>query len=110
MIMNATGWASPAAQCEECGKEFMRWQLNGYGRCSACQTAITNAKHFTKDFDLTTGDRIAITVSGRTYTGAVLTAYFWGEHDGWYVEFTTADHYSYWKQGVDGGTIAKVAQ
>lgn len=95
-------------RCATCEKEVSGSSLNGYGDCSECCTAKRNAKHFTKDFDLRSGDAITIRVGGSTYSGTVLRSDFWGEHDGWYVEFThNHGGYGYWKQGVDGGTIAK---
>ncbi len=45
-------------------------------------------------------------INGRRVT--VTTAHFFGEHDGWYIEFIDSQRqYGYWKQGVDGGTVAK---
>jgi hypothetical protein len=101
-------WRARTEECHDCHERFDRGELNGYNRCNACQTAKTNARHFTKDFNLATGDEVLITVGRSQYSGTVLSANFWGEHDGWYVEFThTHGGYGYWKQGCDGGSIRK---
>ena len=110
-----------AAICSECGKWKFRSSLNGYSRCSACQEAIDDKKNFTKDFDLVKGDKIKVTAQGCEIFGTVLTAYFWGKKDGWYIEYMIDEqasfrpsrfsgNYGYWKQGCDGGTVEKITQ
>lgn len=104
--------------CIDCRKVFDRSQLNGYYRCSSCQTKTENANNFTKDFELKPGDHIALYAQGLKFTGKVLTAHHYGKRDGWYIEFThtsspyfnrdIAGHYGYWKQAQDGGRVEKL--
>lgn len=36
----------------------------------------------------------------------LITANYYGELDGWYVEFLSSNgNYHYWKQGLDGGEL-----
>lgn len=53
-------------------------------------------------------DTITVKAQGHTLSGKVLSADWWGEKDGWYIEFTGSHGYSYWKQRYDGGDIVKV--
>ena len=77
---------------------------------------------YKKVFDLAPGDRVKIMIPGRDpFTrgwgeGIVITAKFWGPEDGWYIEYNKDEvdpesnwelGYGYWKQGVDGGFVAK---
>lgn len=97
-------------KCATCGKETHRGSLNGYGDCGPCATAKQNAKNYPKTFDISSGDRVSITLpNGQCYTGVVLTANHWDVHSGWYIELTHQNGYGYWKQGCDGGTVVKAA-
>ncbi len=56
-------------------------------------------------------DQVEIAAQGIIVRGTVLTAQWYGERDGWYIEMDHANvpgGYSYWKQGYDGGRINKV--
>jgi hypothetical protein len=102
--------SNETTKCTACGETVYRGLVNGYGRCSPCETRIHDAKNFPKEFDLVAGDEIVIHSGGREYRGKVLTAYHYGVHDGWYIEINK-NHggYGYWKQGPDGGSVEKVA-
>ena len=76
---------------------------------------------YTKDFDLYHDDRVRITMPAQEpfpagwAEGKVINANFYGEEEGWYIEFykertsTGWDTgYGYWKQGVDLGTVEKL--
>lgn len=57
------------------------------------------------------GDVVTIAAQGIKVTGEVLSADYWGEKDGWYIELTKANvpgGYSYWKQRYDGGKIVSI--
>ena len=55
------------------------------------------------------GDHLTIRAQGIVISGTVLSANFWGDKDGWYIELATDQGgYSYWKQGCDGGEIMAV--
>jgi len=60
-------------------------------------------------FTIEVGDEVTIKCQGLTLTGKVLSANYWGDEDGWYIEFkrTTNGAYGYWKQGPDGGKLLK---
>lgn len=52
------------------------------------------------------GDTIKIKSQGTTAEGTVLSADYYGERDGWYIELEAP--YRYWKQGFDGGYVVEV--
>jgi hypothetical protein len=57
------------------------------------------------------GDVVVIKAQGITVKGEVLSADYWGDKDGWYIELTKANvpgGYSYWKQRFDGGKLVEV--
>jgi hypothetical protein len=55
-----------------------------------------------------TGDKVTIMAQGMIITGIVLTAHYYGERDGWFIEINQDNYgYRYWKQGSDGGTVEK---
>ncbi|HUV52284.1 MAG TPA: hypothetical protein VMW64_04330 [Dehalococcoidia bacterium] len=77
---------------------------------------------FKKEFDLAKGDRVKITIPTASGSfpagwseGTVISANFYGERDGWYIE-SDKDKvslgwdtgYGYWKQGMDGGYVEKI--
>lgn len=56
-------------------------------------------------------DTVVVAAQGIKVTGQVLTAHWWGEKDGWYIEMSPANvpgGYSYWKQGSDGGKLVSI--
>ena len=77
---------------------------------------------FVKEFDLAKDERIRIEDrDGYSIEGTVLTANFWGENDGWYIELTkdlateknrpgrlSQTSYGYFKQSRDGGKVTKL--
>jgi len=66
---------------------------------------------FIKKFDIGKGDTVTIKAMGRTVTGKAISANFFGEQDGWYIELTEANvpgGYSYYKQSYDGGNVIAV--
>ncbi len=57
------------------------------------------------------GDTVVIKAQGIQVRGKVLSAAYYGGRDGWYIELIEANvpgGYSYWKQGLDGGSIIEV--
>ena len=57
------------------------------------------------------GDTVVLKAQGLKVSGQVLSADYWGEKDGWYIELTMANvpgSYAYWKQGQDGGELISV--
>jgi hypothetical protein len=51
---------------------------------------------------------VLIRCQGSTISGKVLTARWWGENDGWYIELIDGyGLYRYWKQGSDGGELVE---
>jgi hypothetical protein len=63
------------------------------------------------DIKIQKDDVVTIHALSRTVKGRVISAEYYGEQDGWYIELTDANvpgGYSYWKQGMDGGYIVTV--
>lgn len=54
--------------------------------------------------------------SGRVLIGKVISSEFYGDRDGWYIEFRNSHgvgngmNYAYWKQGKDGGSVQLFVQ
>jgi len=77
---------------------------------------------FKKEFDLVPEDKIRITIPTASGSfpagwseGRVISAKFYGEDDGWYIELDNYKvspgwqaGYGYWKQGYDGGYVEKI--
>ena len=77
---------------------------------------------FKKEFDLVPEDKIRITIPTASGSfpagwseGRVISANFYGERDGWYIESDKykvspgwQTGYGYWKQGYDGGYVEKI--
>lgn len=77
---------------------------------------------FTKTISIKPGDEVKISLpAGYSVEGKVISAFHWGERDGWYIELNkylnternrnldlTQTSYGYWKQGRDGGTVEKL--
>lgn len=83
---------------------------------------LTNGNPFIKEFELSPGDRVKITMPAQDpfpagwAEGEVIKANFYGERDGWFIEFTKdkvspgwQTGYGYWKQGIDKGTVEKLS-
>lgn len=77
---------------------------------------------FKKEFELIPGDKIRITIPTASGSfpagwgeGSVISAKFYGENEGWYIELDKHNvspgwqtGYGYWKQGDDGGYVEKI--
>lgn len=77
---------------------------------------------FKKEFELVPGDKIRITIPTASDPfpagwgeGSVISAKFYGEDEGWYIELDKYNvspgwqtGYGYWKQGYDGGYVEKI--
>jgi hypothetical protein len=52
------------------------------------------------------GDFVTIKALGTVRTGVVISAHYYGDDDGWYIELKDPTYgYCYYKQGYDGGTV-----
>ena len=72
-----------------------------------------------KGLRISEGDIVGVKVNGSLVYGSVLTAAYWGDEGGWYIEYLEYDEEGelgepgcqkcvYWKQGIDGGTLEYV--
>ena len=114
-VLGEIGSSRNVGRCVDCGFLKNRGGLNGYDRCTKCQEALfeRTAERIRRDqpkVEIHRGDLVEIEIrtgySAGTYRGTVLTANYWSDRDGWYIEFDRpGSGYGYWKQGPDGGVV-----
>lgn len=55
------------------------------------------------------GTLVEIHAQGLKIKGSVITADYWSDREGWYIELTDSyGTYRYWKQRYDGGRLVSI--